>query len=242
MFDRTNAQTRFLAKASVRLADDFDPELLVYAAGGDTMFGLNVTRVFGKSVVGYLEWSGGERASLVHNALAYGIATGSLPSSAANVLSQTAVRGFRNDLSIGASYATEDELSFNLEYHFHEAGFSDRDWRNWFATGIGANDATRGALWYIRGYASDRQEPVARSSMFFRADWEDAIVHDLSLTGFVQADTRDGSGIAQLSADYSVSDSWSVGGLVDVTFGGRRSDLGSIPQASSVLVRVSRYF
>lgn len=242
MFDRTNAQTRFLAKASVRLAEDLNPEVLLYAAGGDTLFGLNLTHAFGKSAVGYLEWSGGEQASLVHDAVSYGIATGSLPLSAASVLPQNARRQFRSDLAIGAAFATQGELSFNLEYHYHEAGFSNLDWRNWFAAGIGGDDTTRGTLWYIRGFAADQQEPVTRSNVFFRADWEDALVHDLSVTGFVQADTRDGSAIVQLSANYDLSDAWTVGGLVDVTFGGARSDLGSIPQAASALIRVSRDF
>jgi hypothetical protein len=33
-----------------------------------------------------------------------------------------------------------------------------------------------------------------------------------------------------------------VGGLVLVDFGARRSDFGSLPQAGSVLARVTRYF
>jgi len=242
MFDRTNARTRFLAKASVRLADDLAPEFLVYTEGGATQFGFDLTRAFGKSIVGYVEWSGGERRSLVADALASGIATGTLPAAAAAVLPHDDRRAFRNDLAIGASYATENELSFNLEYHYHQGGFSDADWRQWFATGIAGNDGVRGALWYIRGYAADRQEPVARSEVFLRADWQDAIVHDLSVTGFILADTRDGSGLAQLDADYILSRSWEVGGLVDLTFGARRSDFGSIPEADNVLLRVSHYF
>ena len=242
MFDRTNARTRFLAKASVRIADDIVPELLFYSEGGDSYAGLDLTRAFGKSVVGYVEWSGGERRSLIADALASGIQTGALPASAVAILPHDGARAFRNDLAVGASYATQEEVSFNLEYHYHQAGFSDADWQGWFAAGATADDATRGALWYVRGDASDRQEPVARSSIFLRADWEDAVVRDLSLTGFVLADTRDGSGLAQFSADYVLSRTWQVGGLVDVTFGGRRSDYGSIPEAANVLVRVSRYF
>ena len=242
MFDRTNARTRFLAKASLRLADDLAPEFLVYAEGGTTQFGFDLTRAFGKSIVGYLEWSGGERRSLVGDALASGIATNALPPAAAAILPHDDTRRFRNDLALGASYATEDELSFNLEYHYHQAGFSDADWRGWFATGTSGGDAIRGALWFIRGYASDRQEPVARNGVFLRAAWDDAIVHDLSLNGFVLADARDGSGLAQLDADYILSRTWQIGGLVDLTFGARRSDFGSIPEAANFMVRVSHYF
>ena len=242
MFDRTNARTRFLAKASIRLADDLAPEFLFYSEGGANQFGFDLTRAFGKSVVGYIEWSGGDRRSLVADALASGIATGTLPAAASAILPQDDQRGFRNDLAIGASYATQNEISFNLEYHYHQAGFSAADWHNWFATGAAGDDAIRGTLWYLRGYASDQQEPVTRSEVFLRADWEDAMIHDLSLNGFVLADTRDGSGLAQLDADYLLSRTWQVGGLVDFTFGGRRSDYGSIPEAANALIRVSHYF
>ncbi len=83
---------------------------------------------------------------------------------------------------------------------------------------------------------------MARSEVFFRADWQDAMIHDLSLSGFVLADTRDGSGLAQFDADYILSRTWQVGGLVDLTFGGRRSDYGSIPEIANALLRVSHYF
>ncbi len=242
MFDRTNARTRFLAKASVRLADDLAPEFLFYSEGGADQFGFDLTRAFGKSIIGYIEWSGGNRRSLVAGAFASGIATGTLPPAASAILPHNDGRDFRNDLAIGASYATQNEISVNLEYHFHQTGFSDADWRDWFATGAVGDVAVHGALWYIRGYASDRQEPVARSEIFLRADWEDAMVHDLSLNGFVLADTHDGSGLAQLDADYLLSRAWQVGGLVDLTFGGRRTDYGSIPQAANALIRVSHYF
>ncbi len=242
MFDRTNAQDRFLAKASVRLAEDLNPEVLVYAAGGETLFGFDLTRAFGKSLVGYVEWSGGDRASLVHDALAYGIDTGSLPPSVGSVLPHSMERSFRNSIALGAEYATPDEVSFNLEYHYDQAGFTGEDWRNWFAAGIGADDATRGALWYIRGYASDQQQPVSRSSVFLRADWENALVRDLSFAGFVEANTRDGSVFGQLSVNYNLTDAWSVSALVDTSFGRKRSDFGSNPGATSALIRVSRYF
>jgi len=242
MFDRTNARTRFLAKASLRLADDLAPEFLFYSEGGESQFGFDLTRAFGKSVVGYIEWGGGERRSLATDALANGIATGTLPPAASTILPQDGRRHFENDLAIGASYATEPEISFNLEFHFHQAGFTAADWRNWFATGAAGDDAARSALWYVRGYASDQQEPVARSEIFLRADWEDAFVHDLSLNGFVLADARDGSGLAQLNADYLLSRTWQIGGLIDLPFGGRRTDYGSIPEAANALIRVSHYF
>jgi hypothetical protein len=243
MFDRTNADTRILVKASVTLFDDVSPEFVFYDEAGRPSFGLNLTRAFGQSVVGYVEWAGGDRSSLVHDALVFGRATAILPPTAPSVIPQNTASSFKNDLSIGASYATESEMTFDLEYHYHQAGFSDADWRNWF--GVGAvsvgNASALDALWYIRSYADDRQEPLARSSVFVRASWQDAIVHDLALSAFVNADTRDGSGIAQITADYYLSRDWTAGALIDVNFGARRSDFGSLPQSTSVLAKLSHY-
>jgi hypothetical protein len=243
MFGRTNAQTRVLVKASATLFDDISPEFLFYDEAGRSTFGLNLTRAFGQSVIGYVEWAGGNRAGLVHDAFAFGRATGSLPASLPSIIPQSSASPFQNDLAVGASYATDTEMTFNLEYHYHQAGFSDDDWRNWFAVGAASagNASARGALWYVRSYAADRQESLARSSVFFRASRQDAFVHDLALSAFVEADTRDGSGLAQIAADYYLSRDWTVGGLIDANFGARRSDFGSLPQSTSVLVKVSRY-
>ena len=132
-------------------------------------------------------------------------------------------------------------INLNLEYDYHGAGFSGADWRNWFDSG-GADPSLRGVLWFIRGYAADEQEPMAQSSIFLRADWRNAFVHDLALSGFVETDTRDGSGLGQVAADYYVSPQWTIGALADVYYGRPRSDFGSLPKSVSVMVKVSRYF
>jgi hypothetical protein len=240
-FDRTNARGRALLKASVDVFD-LSPEILVYAEGGRTQFGANLTEGIGMATVVYLEWAGGARASLVEDALRDGVRTGVLPP--VSVIPASPAQGFRNDLALGASYTTKLGITFNLEYDRHDAGFGGADWRAWFDTGIAnrSDPAVTGALWFIRGYAADRQEPVARDSLFLRADWPDAVVRDLHLTSFADIDLRDGSGLAQVTADYYLSPQWTIGGLVDVNFGGRRSDFGSLPQAATMLFKASRYF
>jgi hypothetical protein len=242
MFDRTNAADRVLAKVSFTLAEDIAPELVTYYEGGRWHFGANLTRAVGQASVLYLEWAGGDRASLVDEALAYGKLTGTIPSFAPPVIPASGVRSFQNDLAVGASYTTDNEITFNLEYHYHQAGLSDADWHNWFNTGIGAPAFITSQLWYIRGYAAEQQEPLAQNTIFLRADAQDAFVKDLEITGFVNEDIRDGSALAQLSADYYISRTWTVGVLGDATFGGRRSDFGSLPGAASLLFTVTRYF
>jgi len=242
MFDRTNAQDRFVLKGSVDFGSSFSPELLAYHDNGRTRFGLNLTESVSQSVVAYAEWSGGRRAGLIDEALSFGRATGTLPAGAPSVLPLDPQQHFRNELAAGASYTTtETKITFNLEYHLNEAAFSRKDWNNWFLAGIGTRRAA-GQLWYIRAYAADQQEPISRHSTFLRADWVDAFVPKLELTGFVDADLLDGSARLQLTADYYLSDHWTIGGVLLAEAGSARSDFGSLAQSGSALLKVARYF
>ncbi len=241
MFDRTNAHTRILLKGSYDLSEDFAPELLVYNEAGRTVFGANVTRGIGQSIVAYLEWAGGDRASLADMALDYGRATGTIPLRAPDPFPTSDARPFQNDLAAGASYTTDSRITFNLEYHFHQAGFSDADWQNWFGAGALHIPALDRELWYIRGYAADRQEPLARHSVFLRFDRQDAFVSDLELSGFVNTDLRDGSSFLQLTADYYLSGAWTIGGILSANLGARHSEFGSLPGETSALFKISRY-
>lgn len=242
MLDRTNARTRVLVKGSFDLVDDVSPELLFYDEGAGAHAGLNATKGFGQAVVGYIEWAGGARASLADDAFVDGEATGVLPLSQAIPVSGR--RTFASDLALGASYATKLGITFDGEYDLHQAAFSAADWRNWFGAGAASRDEPflLDALWFIRGYADDQQEPMARNSAFLRADWPHAFTRDLALAGFIDTDLRDGSGLAQFTANCYLSPYWTVGALVDVDFGRRRSDFGSLPQQMSTLIKLSRYF
>jgi hypothetical protein len=244
MLDRTNAHDRLLLKATVDVAEGVSPEFLGYHEGERTEFGANLTESVGQSTVLYAEWAGGRRASLVADALHYGVDTGTLPGNAPAVIPSDPRTHFQNDLSVGGSYTTPNKIVLNLEYHFHQAGLSQQDWRNWFATGQARANvaAITSTLWFIRSYALDQQEPTATHSIFLRADWTDAFVTDLHLTAFTSVDLHDGSSIAQLSADYYLSDRWTVGALAAANLGGRRTDFGSLPSEAGVIVKLARYF
>ena len=244
VLDRTNGQDRFLAKASFNISDAFNPELLLTHAGTRSQIGANLTAPAGHDTILYLEWAGGVRSDLIADAFHYGQTTGSLPSSVTALLPNNPDARFMNDLSVGASYATDTRMTFNLEYHFHQAGFSADDWNAWFAAatrrhGIpGAN----GALWYIRSYAQDQQEPIARHSAFLRWDWQDAFIKDLEVTALASIDLHDGSAFAQATVTYTLSRNWTISALASGAFGGPRSDFGSVPVAETMLLRAARYF
>jgi hypothetical protein len=244
VLDRTNAQDRFLAKASLNISDAFNPELLLYHAGTRTQMGANLTVPAGHDTVLYLEWSGGVRSDLIADAFHYGITTGTLPASVSGLLPNDPAASFMNDVAVGASYATENRMTFNLEYHYHQAGFSSADWRNWFATSarLGSIPGVNAALWYLRSYAQDQQEPMAQHSAFLRIDWQDAFVKDLELTALATIDLQDGSGFMQGTAAYNLSRAWTISGLFSASFGGGRSDYGSLPVAETLLLRATRYF
>ena len=112
---------------------------------------------------------------------------------------------------------------------------------------MAGGDATNASLaarelWFIRSYALDRQDPLTRHSLFTRADWVDAFIRHLELTGFVNIDVYDRSSLVQLAADYFASSKWTVGVQASLNVGGRGSDFGSLPQRASLLFKLARYF
>ena len=242
MLDRTNNADRFLIKANLNVTADFSPEGLVYYSQGRTRFGLNLTEPVGKALVAYAEWSGGVRPDLIHDALAFGRQTGTIPAAAPAVLPDDPHGAFRNDWVAGFSYTTASQVVFNVEYHDFDAGFSPADWRAWRQRGETGSAPQRAELWYIRQYAADQQSPIARHSAFVRFDRTDAFVRNLELQGFVNSDLHDGSGSAQFEADYYVSNKWTAGALVNAVYGGRRSDFGSTPAGTLLQVKIARYF
>jgi len=244
MLDRTNAADRLLVKVNAKISDEFSPEILLYSENGRTVMGLNLTRGIGRSVVLYAEWAGGRRRNLISEAIGYGRATNSLLANVGDILPTNRKTRFMNDLAIGASYTTSSKIVFNLEYHYHQAALDPRDWRHWFDAGSAAraNPGIGAALWYVRGYAADQQEPASRRSLFLRVDRQDAIVRNLELSAFANLDTADGSGFTEGEADYFLSDRLTLGAIAKAGFGARRSEFGSQPQALSLLLKVARYF
>jgi hypothetical protein len=242
--DRTNATDRILVKTSLNIAEQFNPELLFYHAGNRTQLGANLTTPVSRSIVAYAEWSGGDRSDLISDAFRYGQMTAALPVTVTHLLPNSSDPRFMNDLSIGASYANTSNMTFNLEYHYHEAGFSSTDWSNWFnaSARLGSIPGVNSALWYLRSYAQDQQEPMSKHAAFLRFDWQDALVKNLELTAIATVNLRDASGFVQATAEYHVSRAWTVVGLVTGAYGGRRTEWGSLPGAANVLLRANRYF
>lgn len=244
MFQRTNARQRFLLKTNVDVSKEFSPEFLFYQENTRTTYGLNLTYGIGNKIVVYAEWAGGDRASLKEEAYRFGQETGTLPAIAPRVLQGNRDAGFMQDAAVGASYSTETKITTYLEYDYHEAGFSRDDWRNWFALGEANRNVVpiTGQLWYIRSYAQDQQEPMARESAVLRVSWTDAFVPNLELTGLIITNLYDESSLIQASVNYYLSNQWTFGALALVNAGTERTEKGSLTQESSFLVKAIRYF
>jgi hypothetical protein len=241
LFDRSNSANRVLLTANYDLAD-LSPQALVYRESGTTRFGLNISRTVGRSVVAYAEWAGGEQASLSARAVAYGEETRSLPPGTSILPTGNAADHFRSDLALGASWSGAHNLTVNLEYHYHQSGWSRQDWQRAFAFGQ-AEPATAGALlWYVREFARDRQEPTSRQQFFVRVNCTDAIIKNLELSAFEFVDAYDGSLYTQLSGAYYWSNHWTITAFATGTAGPQRSEYGSLPQARSVTLELVRYF
>jgi hypothetical protein len=235
----TNAAFRLLCTVGFE-AGDLGPQLFAYLEEYRSKVGLDLTRQIGDAVVAYAEWAGGPEANLATRANAYGLSTGTLPAGAPVLPPSDASRRFRSDAAVGASWTIATKLTLNLEYHFHEGGFSRDDWGRWFDLG-GASAAAAGPLWYVRGYALDQQEPVTQHQAFVRLDWPDALVRHLELGAFAFVDLLDGSVLTQVSATYYLNDRWTLAGYATGSLGAARSERGSAPQAAGGILELVHY-
>jgi hypothetical protein len=177
-------ETKHAGGPVVRLSDvvkvykegDVEVSAIKYREGNQNKFGANLTRGLGQKVIAYAEWAGGEGTNLIDESLRYGRETGTLPANGPTAIPDNANVHLQNDLSVGASYTTTNKITFNLEYHLHQAGFSRQDWNNWFNIGRGqaSTSLITKELWYIRAYALDQQVPLARQSTLWSSRYAQA--------------------------------------------------------------------
>jgi hypothetical protein len=242
-FDDTNSENRMELSLSRKVAD-LEPQLIAYVDGSQLRYGLNISHQASKSVVLYGEFAGGSQADLVARALRYGERTGTFPPSVTSALSNSPAIRFKGDATVGASWTSQKELTVTLEYDYHQAGLSHRDWQNWIDLGAAAQTSAgvRNELWYVRSYANTMQEPLVQQQAFVRVDQPDAFISHLELTGFAFINLYDASLLAQLSAKYDFSDRWSAALFVNGNVGNSTSERGSLPQSHGITAQISRYF
>lgn len=239
-FGQTNSSARSFASVSYDLLG-LTPQVLVLHDEIGTHLGAALSRVVSNSVVVYAEWSGADSDSLTRRAVEFGQATGSLPAGAPMLLQASAPKRFQSDAVAGASWTSSNRLTLNVEFHYHQSGFTPGDFDRWIDLGR-SNPRLASELWYIRSYATDQQEPLMQRQIFLRLAWADAFVRylDLGLVSFVNPSDR--STLTQLSAQYAWSKQWTFGAYATGTSGAASREKSSIPWTGNVVLQVVRYW
>lgn len=241
-FAGTNSANRLLCAISFELAG-LSPQILAYFEQNRSRVGVNLSRSLGTSVIGYAEWAGGSQPDLITRGIHYGQETGTLPAWAPTIPATDTSPSWHNDLAAGASWTSAWRVTANLEYHFHQAGLSKRQWDRWFDLGRapGASILTAPELWYLRGYANAQQEPASMHQVFARAEWRDALVSHLDLRAFGIVSVVDASVFGQVSVVYSWHDAWTAGAYFAFSEGAARSEHGSTPRFAAGTLQIMRF-
>ena len=242
-FSATNAAYRALCTLSAD-AGEWSTQALGYLEPQRSKLGLNVSRSLGDAVILYAEWAGGPEKNLIARAVEFGQSTGVFTASVPLLPPTRPKMLFRSDLALGGSWTIATKATLNLEYLFHEAGFSNQNWRDWFDMGGAANVTpwTSSELWYVRAYAADQQEPETRHQVFVRIAWPQAFVKELELDALTFVNLFDGSALSQVTAAYFLSDTWTAIAYGSMNTGIARSERGSMPQAGNMVLQLQRYF
>ena len=223
--DHTNTSDRAEVALNIDV-EQFSPQFLVYHDSGRTHFGFNISRPIGQSVVAYAEWAGAVEPNDITDAIAFGKRTGALPSFVPVLPPTSTARNFRNDIAAGASWTSETEITINLEYHYHQAGLTKRDWRNWFSIGSLGGHSPRAV---VCARCRQRSAATHHAAADFRASrCLGRLVEHLELGVFSLIDVYDGSALAQAYASYNISDNWTAGAYLSGDLGGRRSEWAAI--------------
>lgn len=206
----TNQSNRLLLAWSQKITPGFTPQFLLYQDGQRPLqAGLNLTTLVNDSTVGYLEWSGGRRTTLLEDALR----------------TPPGERRWRNQLATGLTYTTPTKLSLTAEYQYHGTALNDADWLALPRTAPLAYGPYRNAL-------QAAQETPGRQSLFFHALWQDAFLPRLDISLMHNRDWADHSRRSWLEARYHE-------GNVEYALqwqghqGSPWSQFGAVPQARS---------
>ena len=81
-----------------------------------------------------------------------------------------------------------------------------------------------------------------QQELFIRAEWDDVLISNLNISGFVVISPYDGSLFGQLSGSYFLSRNWTFAGYLGAALGSAESEYGSLPESTGTAFRLIRYF
>lgn len=221
----TNNRLAFLVKWAPQVHERLSLDVLAfYREGNRPKLGLNLSLLLGSAVVGNAELTSGMCQPL--------LGPTDLPA-----------RGAWSWCAQGAvnlTWTTPLRLELAVEYHFATDALSATAWRAWREVSSADLEQRLDAMVAERDF---QREPLVRSGGFVRAAWRDAFsARGLELSGFVQVNAFDGSGLAQLAASMHFSGDWSLSLQLLDYFGGSRTEFGSAPYRWGSSLWLSKLF
>jgi hypothetical protein len=215
----TNPRDRWLFALSQKIGG-FNPQFLIYREEDlPTQVGLNLTGLVNDATVAHVEWSGGRGPSLLEAALER---PGRSP------------QAWRNRLAAGLTHTTPDKLSLTAEIHYNGGGLDAADWN-------ALRQGTPAAYSLYRQWVWNAQEPPTRQALFFRATWQDAIIHRLDLGAMHNRDLVDSSRRTWLEARYHVG-RWEHALQWQRSSGQALSNYGALSESRSWQAVIRVYF
>jgi hypothetical protein len=219
----TNGHDRWLFVVSQRLADNINPQMLIYTEeGASAQIGFDLTRLIGNSTVAYVEWSGGRSPSLLTQALRH------------QGVSHTDDGAFRNRLSTGLIYTAFKKTVFTVEWEYDGASLDEGAWE-----ALRRGPVPVYALY--RSWLQSVQELPTKHAMLLYARWQDAIIDHLDVSAMERLDVADHSRLSWLEARYH----WAH---IECAVQWQRnsgqpfSDFGGVPQSQLWQAVLRRYF
>lgn len=217
-FGATNHEDRYLLAISQQIVENVSPQFLVYGEQGKSaQFGFDLTHVIGDATVAYIEWSGGRGNTQIDEAFG-----------------TQSDNGFRNRVSAGLTYTTDNKISLTLEGEYDGAAPDSGAWS------ILQKDPLASYEQY-RDYVQNVQELTTRKALFCYASWQDAMVNHLDLTAFTRQDLIDHSRLDWFEARYH----WDHTDLAvqwQRYSGAAWTDYGAVPQRTTWQTVLTYFF
>lgn len=214
----TNNRNRWLLSGSNQFSENINPQLLLFGGSGQSVqAGANLSALLNQSTVGYVEWSGGSSRLLYSDAIG-----------------TSGQKSFRQRVSVGLTYTNAHKLSLTSEVQYNGAGLGKNEWLA-LAKTAGPN--------YLRyrAKAQDLLELPTKASLFFYANWQDAIMAQLDLKAMVRLNLADQSRLNWVEARYHFT-------KVDIALqlqnnsGNLFTEWGSLPQRKIIQTTLTYFY
>lgn len=238
--NQTNDRWRSLIRWNQTWIDGSQPEVSLYYDREVTYLGLSMSHGIGDAWIVYGEWSGFKAHSLAHQAIVELQTREYLTPELETFVTEDT--GFTQQLAIGFSYSSENNITTTFEYHYSGWGLSDAELQQWFRLGESTSDSqVHSQLWSIRAFAQRQESLLGQHYIYLRSQMND-VETDLDLNLLVNFNIKDSSFLTQLGAVYSLNGQSRIDGYYRRFVGDSRSEYGSLPKKWSIGLSFNLFF